>query len=558
MAARKRVGIFFPFADLWTHQRAIHLLARRWSTESEITIVSCDAHRKSPCPAQRSLHLSEASSPESRALVCSRCRACTQLSPSIRYCSIGDYSVPPTELPKSLSELLNFQLDNLPLGRVALYDLLLAMKRAPHEIPEAGIADVTAAISDTTDIYLRMRLLLEKEKFDCLILNNELYAMNAAAALAAASLNIETFNLHLGDFRSQADRSINIRRGGENYLSMRSDLSPTTEGDDAVERQFGRLLRQEYKNRFYRRHSLTYSPRSPRFRKQKDRKILIDRYRASLILSSPDEQYTYRFAKGIPRDDFSQVDVLDAFYEFAEENSSERFLVRLHPRLLSNRRDVNEASALDTIREALNRAPANVDFDGLHGFRPILSVLRQSELVVVSWSSLALDAAALGIPVVLGKKLGTIFSTVAIEVAGPSVKDLKEAISLAERRTPDEHQRHAVDFWLRTWREHRFARALPIRLSPAHLALWLSKRFALSGFERVHYWLRRSELLCSPGFGRDSLELLPDNLLSGFDLGRQIARKHHAAECDQISRTQVYSGLRKLLQPHAAKPSSLS
>jgi hypothetical protein len=147
------VGIFFPFAKLWTHQRAIRLLARRWLSERDITIVSCDAWRRSPCPAQRSLRLNETSSPESRALVCNRCRASTELNSSIRYCSIGEYPVIPYELPRDLAGIGNFEIDHQPLGKVALYELLLTMKCAPQEIPESSIAAISAAIYDTTDIY---------------------------------------------------------------------------------------------------------------------------------------------------------------------------------------------------------------------------------------------------------------------------------------------------------------------------------------------------------------------------------------------------------------------
>ena len=546
IAARKRVGIFFPFADLWTHQRAIHLLARRWSTESDITIVSCDAQRKSPCPAQRSLKLNEASSPESRALVCKRCRASTELNPSIRYCSIGEYPVIPYELPRNLAGLLNFEIDHQPLGKVALYDLLLTMKCAPQDIPESSIAAISAAICDTTDIYFRMKKLLEKEQFDCLIVNNELYAMNSAASLAARSLGIDTFNLHLGDFRSQSDRSITIRPCGENYSQISPGLDPTANRESVVDQRFERLLRREYKNRFYGRNSLTYSPRSPRFRYRQERKAVTDQYRASLILSSPDEQYTYRFVKGLSQGDLSQVDIINTFFAFAKSNPNEHFLVRLHPRLFSNRRDRNEASSAAMIRKALDAAPPNVDLDGPPDFRPILSVLRQSQVVVVSWSSLALDAAALGIPVVLGKKLGSPFAAVAVEVDGPSLHHLNEAIFRAENRSPEEHQGRALDFWLYRWRQHRFASTLRIHFSPALLALWVSTRFSLLGLEGLHAWLRKMELRYSPGFAQDSLELLPERFVlgNGLDQGR-MATKENVGR--RVSRPDVYRGLRGFL-----------
>lgn len=547
IAARKRVGIFFPFADLWTHQRAIHLLARRWSSECDIAIVSCDAQRTSPCPAQRSLGLSESSPPELRDLVCNRCQTSTELTRSVRYYSIGDFAVTPVELPKHLTELLNFQLDGLPLGRVAVYDLLLAMKCAPQEVPESSAATISAAVSDTVDIYLRMKKLIAQEKFDCLVLNNELYAMNAAASLAATALGVDTFNLHLGTFRSKLDRSIYIQPGRVDYLSVAPDFNLPSEEYDSVERNFGRLLRREYKNRFYRRHALTYSPRARRFVDRGDRGNSVDRYRASLVLSSPDEQYTYRFVRGLPQDDFSQLGVLETFFELAKKNPNERFLIRLHPRLLSNHRDVKQSSAFSSIHDALDRSPTNIDIDGLNGFRPILSVLQKSQVILVSWSSLALDAALLGIPVVLCKKLGTAFTTVAVEVDGPSVEHLTEAISRAESRTTEEHQRHAVDFWLRTWREHRFARALPIRLSPALLALWLATRLRLSGLEKVHSRLRRLELRCTPGFGPDSLELLPTRIGIGNGDGQGFIKSNHTYDDRRISRNDIYRGLRDFL-----------
>lgn len=488
----QRVALFLPFADIWTHQRVIEHVAHAWSKDNEIHLIKCDGLRNGACPAHRALKLDDSSPLSGRRRICARCQTVSGLSRRLSAIDLNDFAAPPCALPSSVHELLNFRKEGHPFGCFAIYDYLLSTKKTASDLGEEDRDSVSSAIQDALDLYYKLTSVFEKYEFDLLVVNNQLYGMNAAAVAAAKDSRIGILNLNLGMFRANLDRTIFLTGDADDYFNLGLTYSRQFNAPSAFPQTFVRELKREMRARYLQRHSLNYGGHQSRRKRSKSSGV---RYTSTLFLSSPDEMQTYHFARGAQAPEHDQLKLLDNFVKFARQHPSKTFCIRPHPRLEPNRRDSNRSPFSDILTKALQHLPCNIDLDGGEVSRSAIEALRSSETVVVSWSSIGLDAAALGIPVVFGlpglpvsypREVGTAVhdnSYTAFEAAletGLASNQIKDAA-------------HAIQFYQIIWSAHERLAIPPVKFSPAMVLLWLDRRTSRDILPRLHRSLRRAE-----------------------------------------------------------------
>lgn len=481
------------------------MAAERWSLDGEVTIITCDASRAALCPAQRALGFDAGASPSELRQVCRRCSSVSPISKKFSYRSLASASSGFFEIPESLDSLLTLEVDGHQLGRSAVYDYLLSVKKRPSELTDEDLPNIKAAVTDSVDIFTRMRDLLRSEKFDVLIINNELYGMCAAAKAAAAAEGCETLNLNLGWGRTFLDKSLWFSRDSDEYVYVANDLTTSHLDATKLSAPLVDLLEKELAHRLYRRHSLSYGVKRRSRTDLSSSQMIANQCRAALVLSSEDEQMTYAFVKGQPQPNIDQSGLLRNFLAVARDSPNEAFFVRMHPRMGPNRRDRGSSSARWALEEILADAPRNLFFDPVGNERPIVEVLRASRSIVVSWSSIGLDAASLGIPVIFGLPGYPLNypTSVGVPTRGGSALELSLAIDTALTLPPEMAQRRAIAFWSLLLDAHQSFRLVPINLSPAMVLLALQQRGLFSAPNWSHSMLRRLELVLSrrPGAG---------------------------------------------------------
>ena len=507
-------------------------MGRSISGKDHVTIIACDGKRSSVCPAQRALSISEHSSEEERREVCRRCLKTTRISKEFEYIYLHDLDSEPAPLPSSIESLTSYQLDGLPIGKTSLYDYLLATKRAPNQLRSEDLEAVRACVSDSVDVYLRLQGLFSDTKFDLLIVNNELYGMNSAACGAAQFAGIPVLNVNLGVMRSRLDRSIFATRTSEDYFFATSNLRVPQTFEPVDPLRFARELESEFHHRFFRRHSLTYSSRARRRPTRTRISSQEKRFNSSLLLSRPDELQTYCFVKDVANIDADQSQLLAEFLRVATSRPNLNFYIRLHPRMGKNQREGTQAIARICLEQQLTNVPPNVEVDLPETARPILSVLQESESVITSWSSVGLDAATIGVPVIFGiPGLPTSYpQSIGYSAKETSHVELARLIDTAIRDDSSAKQLEAIRFWANIWSQHLQARALPINLSPALLLLALSKRSNLTISPSIHSAWRRLELSTTQGFGK--LSIYSSRGLTENDLTFGIQAHDHSAAAD--------------------------
>lgn len=489
------VALFLPFADIWTHQRVVEQFAHIWSKDNEIHLIKCDGIRHGACPAHRALKLSDATSLIERRRICARCQVVAGLRSGLPSIDLGMFSAPEYDVPDNLQDLLNFTLHEHPFGRVSVYDYLLTSKKGPESLDHHDLAPITSAVKDALDIYHKFLSVLRLHQFDLLVVNNELYGLNAAAVAAARDCQVEVLNLDLGMFISELDRSILLTSNPDKYFYLGQnyrDESKTT----PISNEFALALRQELRARYLKRHSLNYGGYKSRWHRFDNTDV---RFRATLFLSSPDEMQTYHFVRGRKVGNLDQLDLLNNFIRYAELHPSESFCVRPHPRLEPNRRDLNRSPFAETLSNTLRDAPPNVTVDSGHAARPVVQTIRASDSIVVSWSSIGLDAAVLGIPVIFGLPDFPLMypAGVGTTVADTTYDSFAYALKNVSETHDSEKLGAALDFLQYLWNSHLRLSFPSVRFSPSLALLWLDSKIFCQISPRLHRALRKVELAVS-------------------------------------------------------------
>ena len=500
------VTIFNPTSDIWVHQRLIQSLIQTWSKVHHLTVVGCDASRKSICAAQRSVGISESTSPSERSSVCTRCQDARLQADGTTSVSLADYEVPLPPLPTNLDGIINFTIDDFPAGRASQYDFLISHKLSEKDLAERHTRYLSRNLTDAVDIYLKMKAFFQNAPSDRLVVDNDLYCFSAAAKAAAESMDVSCVSLNLGPSLGNLERSIFLVSDSSTLVLGRDQASvphPPSDSPNDRDRRVRpshlRTICHDLNTKFYGRHSMIYS--------RAGRRIATghvgqrQRFSAALLLSSSDEPNAYYFARGIPYS-LDQMGLLQRFFSHAESHRDELFHVRPHPRFGVTHRESVKAQELSDYLEICSLAPKNVVVGSLNDLEPIVDIFRRSDCIVGAWSSTMIDAALLGIPVVFGiPGVPEAYpSDLGVRVVDQEVGTLSAAMTEAKSlNSVDQHVialTYACDL-LRCARQGKF---LPIAFSPAFLVLAADQRTPFKFPPAVHRLLRRVEISTSPGF----------------------------------------------------------
>lgn len=125
-----------------------------------------------------------------------------------------------------------------------------------------------------------------------------------------------------------------------------------------------------------------------------------------VLLSSNDERFAAK-TLGIesvnrqPTVFTDQLDWLEYLCEIAVRRQDLQFIVRIHPRMFKNDRDAVQAKGGPRILELLEKAPANVKVNTPEMRVSLVDLFQISDVCLVGTSSTGLQAASLGLPVVI-------------------------------------------------------------------------------------------------------------------------------------------------------------
>lgn len=438
--------------------------------------------------------------------MCNRCQKGRQRTKGANFVSLADYEVALPLIPTTLKEIIDFKIDDFSAGRASQYDFLLSHKLSEKDLEERHAQYLSKNLADAVDIYLRMTKFFSFEPSDRVLLDNDLYGFNAAAKAAAEGMGVSCVSLNLGPSLSILERSVFLVSDSSTLVLGRENTPIPPTRVEGPEDQKSRVhlahlqtIRRDLNKKLYGRHYMNYSRRSRR--RDARKAVEQQRFSAALLLSGTDEPGAYYFARGLSHS-LDQAALLKRFFLHAEQHPDDLFHVRPHPRFGGTHREGNESAELADFVDICSQAPNNVLVESVPLIKPIAEILRYSDCIVGGWSSVMIDAALMGVPVVFGiPGVPEAYpSDLGIRVVDEGIKTLTSAISRA--KSLDRVDQHAIALryscdLLKASREGAF---LPISLSPAFLLLAAEQRTSFRVPPVIHRWLRLAESSISPGF----------------------------------------------------------
>lgn len=412
------VMFWIPESGVGPHLVAMEVTARTLA-ESGVDVAFAQCHALFPrCPVMDMYGLDEPAPPEEAASCCDRCLYGS--TSGLRRYGLDAY--PMHALAASVrdrwqsavasrpDDLLGFEFDGIAFGALALHDLTLANKLAEIDsAPDALHDGWWDRIRGCVHAYLMAGALCAVEPISCLVVFND-HAPQVSARLAAERHGIPVRSGMFANHRGVDRRRLTFTRTVAQDAVLEHAADWPRWADLALPPALVREVADDLVARFTNVgvSSHVFSTRIAQTASSVHDDLGLDRSRKTIVAftSSLDEDIAikaYKRALGI--DDRNvlaapfpdQLTWLGHLVELVEARGDLQLVVRVHPRESSHGRT---SGHLALLRQLFRPSPSNVRVvwpgDPLSSY----DVARIADVAAVSWSSIGLELARVGTPVI--------------------------------------------------------------------------------------------------------------------------------------------------------------
>ncbi len=408
-----KILLFSPNASIWKSKRIEIALSRALSTLGhEISEIQCKEGLAPTCFA-----FSEAAIPLDanfslrKKNVCAICSSRSDLSlkltkndlvAKLDWHGVASRISNATELRSLTSMPLEFWPDNL---RRSCYELLLESKATDLEFDDEELRILALKLAAFENVYRQVSLAFNQTQAQVIIVTDMLYSANAAAAAAAKDFGARAVTIGSGKQRREDGYSFSLFSDpiAEGLVARSGDWLAVKESPLARSevRNVWLSIREELRAT----SALTYSSR---FKKSEPSEVLhklgvrINKRNVLVVTTTNDERFAATVAGQMPRLDgprnfSSQLDFLSEVLTVAEDLRDVNFIIRLHPRLLPNKRDSKTSQYYQQLMEILATRTSNVWINHPQDNISLADLGLASDMVL-NWTSTAgLELASLGV-----------------------------------------------------------------------------------------------------------------------------------------------------------------
>jgi hypothetical protein len=397
----------------WTFPQAQFLEALK-KRGDEVVYVYCDREFSDFCMSMASSGVGFEADPARKAAICALCvRSAGEVCEAFGFTSrpLGDFLTQAERVEtgnisanEPLESLIVFKVDNVPVGRFALYETVIQSKAVdPHLSPEAESL-FRAVFRSTFVTALATRRMMAEIKPDVGITYHSAYAYNRAFQVSIegfgipvyflnASFNVAELDTHLVAARS--DPEVLFRKLLADWPRFEEVVCQPQEIQDAVSHLIALMSG----------HGFAYSVAMKRAGAAALERLGIPPGRKLLVaaLSSYDELLAAElagFGWSTHNDVFaSQIEwVLWLFAEMRRRPDC-HLVVRVHPREFG-RGQAGHSEHANRLQSAFEHRPGNVSINLPSDDIPIYDLLLEADVALIAWSSAGMEAGMLGIPVI--------------------------------------------------------------------------------------------------------------------------------------------------------------
>ena len=228
-----KILFFSPHAAIWVHAFPEALVAESLCNAGhEIYYVTCDKVFRAGCVAMSAQGLRSDSPAKEKLKVCQKCRVHSRLLRSEfgfagddfgNFLMPGDGMLVRQHLARiSRENYLDLAVDDIPVGKLALYEFLLEHKKSAIGFDDdRQWARYRVTVENALYTYYAGHRMLDAAKPDVLVTYNALYTVNRVVGALAEKRGIRNYSLHAGANVAHRLQTMIIAKG-ENFKLMDS------------------------------------------------------------------------------------------------------------------------------------------------------------------------------------------------------------------------------------------------------------------------------------------------------------------------------------------------
>lgn len=409
---------FAPHSAIWVHAFPEALAAEALQQEGhQVVYVTCGEVLEDQCVAMNAHGMDSRTSFENRKRICNLCNANKKILR--QRMGLRGYDMTELLLPEdygqihdilskiSLENYLRLEIDSVPVGRYALYELILNRKKNDLELNEAEWGEYQAAARGALFALFAGRRVLERERPERLVTYNSLYSVNRVVSRLAEARGIPSYFLHAGGNLSRRLQTLML--GRDHTLAYMKDLVAQWPRfrDRPCPPDLVRQITAHFLVLFGGESVFGYSPAAGKqsldvrasFGVRESQRLLI------ATMSSPDERFAAQTIDALPRHDellfATQADWIQALLDYVSLRPELFLLIRVHPREFPNKREYVRSHNAALLARVFETLPPNAAVNWPSDNIALYDLANYADVFLNAWSSAGKEMALLGMPVVV-------------------------------------------------------------------------------------------------------------------------------------------------------------
>jgi hypothetical protein len=412
----ERVLLFSPHAGIWAHAFPEALVAESVRRAgADVVQISCDGGFGAYCVVMGAHGLREDSDPAAKAKICVGCRRNRDLlRRDFAFAGYDFDSVLEATDERRIAALLeqarpdditHFVVDGIRVGQAALYEYLIAHKRAQGGFTTAEWLTFRPRLENVVRSLLAAQKIIDRERPTRIAIYNTLYSVNAMWRALGDQRGIPVYVLHAGPNFAHRLRTMMIARDSTTLAmyrlvaASRRQASWPTNGDElaAVTDHFVEVLRG--------RNVFAYSAAKSHGDWRRELGIRPDQKLLVATMSSYDEYVAAHAVGEQPGEEAllfpTQIEWIRALVAWIRDKPERFLLIRVHPREFPNKREALKSQHARQLEEALVDLPPNVRVNWPDDKLSLYDIAEYADVILNAWSSAGKEMTLLGRPVVV-------------------------------------------------------------------------------------------------------------------------------------------------------------
>jgi hypothetical protein len=412
-----KILFFSPHAGVWIHAFPEALVAEALQQQGhEVIYVGCGGTLKSHCVTMSAFGVPFEASASAKARICDSCRenqailregfaiAGPDLSGLV---NAADISFAENLLSSTAPEdCLKLNVDGVEVGRIALYEILIQIKKGTLDLSPNEWLRYRANIRNAILVLKVAQRLFDAVKPDSVLVYNALYSVNRVVSRVAQIRGVPQYYLHAGDnLSSRLETLVLARNHAFFYYDYLKRIWPLVRdrpcSPHAMKSGTNHLL-EVARGRSAWAYSATSDPNADI---KKIFGIRVDQKVICATMSSDDERFGAEIVGVLPSLDGllfqKQVDWIRALVSYVEDRQDLFLLIRVHPREFPNKRERVLSEHAKTLMSVMTDLPPNAKVNWPTDGISLFDLANVTDVFANGWSSAGKEMAWLGLPVVL-------------------------------------------------------------------------------------------------------------------------------------------------------------